>query len=339
MEKEVEAVYNVIKDYRKEEGLEISKMRITKWINQFPREDRIFILKELKYIFGKMYFSRDRIKNFIKQIIQALDEKFGYSDFNKLFDNTNFLDLQNKGKSQKEILELLHETLKSDYDYDCKNLACCSSKHNVYIDDVLCTGNTFYNNLKDWATENRLAKLRSKEIDLSVFYLFISKKHYDKKRGQFYHNVSEDFADLIHIEAIHLFNDNILKPVDENIPDVVCEYMQKVDSQANKYAKNKGFDPYELGFYRKEINPEKFYSSIENRKRLELIFLKKGIEILTNSNVLKSNIRPLGYSLPSYKDFGFGALIFTWRNVPNNTPLVFWYDSKGFIPLFQKRSI
>jgi hypothetical protein len=44
----------------------------------------------------------------------------------------------------------------------------------------------------------------------------------------------------------------------------------------------------------------------------------------------------LGFSLPAYKDFGFGTLCFTWRNIANNTPLVFWYKNKDFMPLFEK---
>ena len=37
----------------------------------------------------------------------------------------------------------------------------------------------------------------------------------------------------------------------------------------------------------------------------------------------------------SLKNFGFGALCFTWRNIPNNTPLVLWYSYGGFTPLFK----
>ena len=74
--------------------------------------------------------------------------------------------------------------------------------------------------------------------------------------------------------------------------------------------------------------------------RLERIFLEKGIEILDNTeSKAKQQMRALGYSLPSYKDFGFGALCFTWRNVPNNTPLVFWYAGGGFYPLFEKHTV
>ncbi len=81
---------------------------------------------------------------------------------------------------------------------------------------------------------------------------------------------------------------------------------------------------------------EEFFTSIANRKRLEDIFLHRGITILNSANVSKPNIRALGYSLPTHKNFGFGALCFTWRNVANNCPIVFWYSGGGFIPLFVK---
>ena len=89
-------------------------------------------------------------------------------------------------------------------------------------------------------------------------------------------------------------------------------------------------------FYRPANTPdnEEFFTSPENRKVIENVFLHKGIQILDNANSQIPNIRTLGYSLPSLKDFGFGALCFTWRNVPNNAPLVFWYSGGGFTPLF-----
>jgi hypothetical protein len=337
MEKEVKELHQIIKDYRKDDGIGISEQRITNWINQFSENNRVFILTELKHVMDKMYFSKDRVKRFLKDNVENLRNKFGYSTFKDLLDNTNFLDLQRAGKSQKKILELLHEVLKDDFEYDYKNLGSNSQKHNIYIDDVLCTGNTFFNNLKDWVTEDgkdRLSKLRSKQINLTVFYMFIANKYYLKKRGQFYYHVSEDFRDLMNVLSIHSFKEEILKPVAESIPKIVEQYKEQVENKANTHANNKEFSPYDADFYRNEVNPEKFYSSIENRKRLELIFLKKGIEILNNSNITKTNIRPLGFSLPAYKDFGFGALIFTWRNIANNTPLVFWYKNKNFMPLF-----
>lgn len=40
-------------------------------------------------------------------------------------------------------------------------------------------------------------------------------------------------------------------------------------------------------------------------------------------------MRPLGYGLNTDKSFGYGTLLFSWRNVPFNTPLVFGMNIKG----------
>ncbi|MFK7797934.1 MAG: hypothetical protein AB8E82_10810 [Aureispira sp.] len=273
----------------------------------------------------------------MKNIIEKLKQDLNYSTCKELLDNSNFLDLQAKGKSQKKLLELLMEVLQEQYNYNVSNIGRTSQKHNIYIDDVLCTGNTFFNNLQAWVTEKdrlKLSKLRSKEIGLHVFYFFICKEYLNKKYNQFYHKVNFDFRLLVTDNAMFLFDEELMKPVNENLTDSIRAYKENVTNKANEYADNNGYKTYADNFFRNEIDPEDFFTSIENRKRLELIFLQKGVDILNNSNVTKDNIRPLGYSLPSYKDFGFGALIFTWRNVANNTPLVFWYKAHDFIPLF-----
>ena len=55
MKQQIKEFYSIIKDYRKDIGLGISKERITIWINQFPENDRVFILEELICIFKKRY--------------------------------------------------------------------------------------------------------------------------------------------------------------------------------------------------------------------------------------------------------------------------------------------
>ena len=105
-----------------------------------------------------------------------------------------------------------------------------------------------------------------------------------------------------------------------------------VDHHTKKF-KNKS--PEE--FYRENSLPasEAFFTSSKNRILVENAFLNKGIEIVNKTNSANKNMRSLGYSIPSAKNFGFGALCFTWRNVPNNAPLVFWYSGGGFAPFFK----
>ena len=127
-------------------------------------------------------------------------------------------------------------------------------------------------------------------------------------------------------------------PIEINQPQIVTDYKEKVIIQVNEYTTKKYNKVSTEEFYRISGKPssEKLFSSPENRVRFENIILKKGIEILGSANTQVKNIRALGFSLPSHKNFGFGALAFTWRNVANNTPLIFWYLGGGFTSLFVK---
>ena len=49
--------------------------------------------------------------------------------------------------------------------------------------------------------------------------------------------------------------------------------------------------------------------------------------------------KPLGYGLYTDMSFGFGTFIFTWRNVPFNVPLIFWYPHHDWTPLFVRKFV
>ena len=119
---------------------------------------------------------------------------------------------------------------------------------------------------------------------------------------------------------------------------IVIKYKEKIVEQVNEHTKKNNYTTKDE-FYRKKGMPVKeiLFTSTENRIRFENIILAKGIEILCKAKTNKINIRALGFALPSQKNFGFGTLCFTWRNIPNNTPLVFWYLGGGFFPLFVKK--
>ena len=336
MKEAINNLHEVIKDYRKDEIGGISKEHITNWINQFAENDKVFILQELKHILEKTYFSKEKVKSFLKEIINGLTKKFEYQTPQEFLDNSSFLNLQEKGKSQGELLNLLHEILKEEFNYNPEKIGCKAQKHYIYIDDVLCSGNTFYKNMIEFLSKDNLSKLHSKEISLNILYLFIAKDFFFKKKKQLYYNLNEELFDLAQIESLKSFDKELLKPIEKDLSQSIIDYKNQVEEQVNEHLEGENYNT-EPNFFRKEINPENFFSSIENRKRLELIFLEKGIEILSKANINKQNIRSLGYSLPSRRNFGFGALIFTWRNIANNTPLVFWYRGGGFNPLFKKK--
>lgn len=159
------------------------------------------------------------------------------------------------------------------------------------------------------------------------------------------HKISNDVSSkhkmyrLIEIEngVSQSSNIDLIFPLEEGQTDRVKEYQAEITNRVDQRANEKGWKTGPNEFYRPLDLPtnEGFFTTAENRKIVENAFLQKGIQILDNTNSQIPNIRALGYSLPSLKDFGFGALCFTWRNVPNNAPLVFWYSGGGFTPLFK----
>jgi hypothetical protein len=63
--------------------------------------------------------------------------------------------------------------------------------------------------------------------------------------------------------------------------------------------------------------------------------LVAGVRIRDMCPNLKENHHPLGYSV--LKTLGFGALVVTYRNCPNNCPLAFWADWP-WEPLFPRKT-
>ena len=69
---------------------------------------------------------------------------------------------------------------------------------------------------------------------------------------------------------------------------------------------------------------------------LEQEFLKAGAKIKYElCPDLKENHWPLGYDV--FKCVGFGSLLVTYRNCPNNCPLVLWAGAPWF-PLFPRKT-
>ena len=82
-----------------------------------------------------------------------------------------------------------------------------------------------------------------------------------------------------------------------------------------------------------QVGGNDIFSSDAGRQLLEQEFLKAGVrirEMCPNLNVYQ---RPLGNSV--LETLGFGTLITTFRNCPNNAPLALWVGDPWY-PLFPR---
>lgn len=353
MDELINSINSELGDYRADEenpDVQMSPDKIRIWINQFNEGLRIPILTELDNIFKKRYCSKKKIKSFLEAIVKKLSEDFKFSTHQEFLRNSYFLNLQPAGKSQRIMLSLFDELIQDKYSLSLNDCGTISKRYSIYIDDILCTGLTLISDIKEWSEQIFTAKktngqaVADNSTTLVFAYVFIYEKNYQKKVAEMRHKISSEVSSnhmmyrLIEIENGTALRSKIdlLYPLEngqpQNVTDYKDEIIELVDNHTIKYNK---VSPEE--FYRPPGQPaeEHFFSSRENRIIVENAFLEKGIEILRNANPTNKNIRALGYSIPALKNFGFGALCFTWRNVPNNAPLVFWYSGGGFTPLFK----
>lgn len=338
MTDKAKAISHVLSDY---ENNKMTPEHILEWVNQFKIKDRDFVLDELLHIFQQTYFSKPRCRQLLKSSIEQWTSEFNYNNASSFIAETVFLDLQPTHKSQKELLDLLDEVLKESYGCSLEQSGK-KIKRYIYLDDVLSTGNTIFRNLNEWftstsdidCTKTNFQYIDLKKIKIKVCilcchswglsnaeYRLMQSVHTSIKthiKWYWFYEVQNNLKD---------FNQSLnhMLPVKDNSP-IINNYLNSLDAIANADRA-----------YRQANQPsnEKLFSSAISRNRLETLFLIKGIEMLSQVGELKvKQIRPLGYTIKSHKTFGLGTLFFTYRNIPNNCPIVFWWKSNSWKPLF-----
>lgn len=334
-------LFEVIKDYRNNDGFEQTPERIITWANQFG-DDAEFILRELNHIIPQVYVSKAKAKTSISSQVKKLMQIFRYKSITRFLADTEFLDLQPPYKSQKAILTLLEEILVAEYGESLEKYKKYPKINFVYFDDVLGTGSTIGKDLVNWLSlidndgvQNIQHLLTNKyKLSVNLFCLHTWGHAFQKFRLQ---KVFEDKIDSkiywisdYTVENHAKWNNqslNVAFPTEDQPPNVKAYLASLTASKHEDYA------------YRKSNNPtnEKFFTSPTNRVVYENLILQKGISIIEMiRGEITPNIRPLGLINPTYKTFGLGTHFFTWRNTPNNSPLVFWWEVPGhnWMPLF-----
>ena len=81
------------------------------------------------------------------------------------------------------------------------------------------------------------------------------------------------------------------------------------------------------------VGGKALFSSDEGKTLLEQEFLKAGARIRQICPNLGATQRPLGHM--TLDTLGFGSLIVTFRNCPNNAPLALWVGDPWY-PLFPR---
>lgn len=338
----IASIATIVQDYRSDDGVVMGEDAILRWVQQFEARDQGHVLRETHAVLSKRYVSQQDAIDFLAIILPALADAHTGGDLQRFLATTQFLDLQPAGKSQRALLDLL-EPFVASHGFSVASCGGEAPARYVYLDDVLCTGNTVFFDMQAWwlAPDPATGTPRHTALDRSVtvdfVFIVVHARNIQKLKSRCrYDPVLKGRAWPRAVwSAIEV----------ENTPDdgaaaldVALPRRDGLSAAAEAYFV--GLDCLPSDVVRRDNAPksEALFTSPEGRDRFERAILDQGLHIINGLASHKENMRPLGFTLPSHKSFGFGALAFTWRNVPNNSPLVFWHDAQFWTPLFRKRN-
>lgn len=339
----VEQVYNKIKDFRKDEGVQITRENIREWAEQFE-DDAEFMLTETDNVLDKTYLTKEEAVELFRKYIRDHLQRYKYNDIVSYLQDVCYLRLQPEGKSQNVIVDMVEEIIRSDYGLNVEDYKDYPKKLYVYFDDVLITGGTLGNDLADWINEgNRKIELNNHTIGLEVNLIVEHRFGHNMMLYRLENITCKGLkTDNIHIWRYYEVENHLKLPYvygGQKLNAVAIPVKETLPTEAIQYWENLSANRHSEYAFRPEGRPAKevYFTSAENRIRYEKVLVEKGLFIISQiQGEVKTNIRPLGFIYPSYKTLGVGTLFFTWRNVPNNSPLVFWWDVPGhnWKPLF-----
>jgi hypothetical protein len=312
------SISGIILDYRAGEIVEPTPQHVDRWIRQFDMSAQVPLLREFDHVLKHTYFSREFLRQFFADQIKN-DELTGKAPCS-FWQSAHILDIQQHGHSQSEIRELFGKALKRECGLEIENCGSTAGAF-VYLDDVLFSGARIGNDLStwieheapakgavhvvviaahsygEWQCRERLQKAAVAAGKELVFRFWAAECFENRKK---YRNKSE-----------------VLWPV--SLPD---------DATLEAYVAEELRFPFEPRQVQSKLGQPPF-SSEEGRQLLERELLVAGIRIRSFSENPNHMLRPLGFS--SF-GLGFGSLIVTFRNCPNNTPLALWWGDPDAPP-------
>jgi hypothetical protein len=344
MQQTAEKILEILHDYHcdfPQTKYEMSVEHIIKWANQFG-DDGEFIISELLHFLPQIYISKSKAIELLKSRLIAFQKFYKYQSMAEFIMNAHFIDVQKDEKSQKDILLLVKEIINNEFAINYELTINEPKKHYIYFDDILATGGTVYRDLSNWLSESDNLKTilnNNKTIALSLFCYH--KLGFDNMEWRLMKTFDDKIKNFLLIGFDYKIENqlkpkwiaekqalNCIYPIEKQ-PKEIFEYLASLE------AENSSILPF-----RPEYLPVKevFFSNPENRIRFENILLEKGLELIkkTKKVIPDPRKRPLGDTTKSHRTLGTGTLFFTWRNISNTCPLVFWWDVTGhnWMPLF-----
>jgi len=304
------SVAETIKTYRKGELPEPTPEHVDRWVHQFTPAQQLPFLREFNHVIEHSFFTRKNVESFLRHLVT--NAKLAGADPAAYWSSANFLNIQQHGRSQKEMLKVFATCLKDECGLALNDCGKADGDF-IYLDDAMFSGNRVGNDLEAWivneAPQSAVVHVIVAALHSSGSYLVDKRlKSVIEQSGK---KISVKYWRALEIEnrKWHKNSSGVLWPT--AVPDVA--EVQSYMALPSKFP----FEPRQPSST--VIRP---FSSEAGRQVLESEFLIAGAKIRSMSENPKLSMRPLGYSPFGV---GFGSTIVTYRNCPNNCPLAIWW--------------
>jgi len=315
------AIANIISDYGFIEFGESTPAHVNRWVNQFDADCQLPILQEINHIFSNWYFSRQRITDFLSGL--ARTERLTGPDHEAYWRAAHFLDIQVRGGSQTAMLELFGSILREEFQIDTNQCGTVGG-HYIYIDDFIFSGTRVVTDLRPWieriAPPNAIINIIV--LGYSTYGQYSVNNRLQEAIRTSGKTIRLNWWRCLEIEnrARYSSNSEVLWP--SHIPEDPGALAYFALSQNGRY-------PWQCRTAGR-MNNNKVFSSEAARDTLEQQFLTAGLRIRGFCQNPQDILKPLGFQ--GFPSLGFGAMVATYRNCPNNCPLALWWGSPNAAP-------
>lgn len=303
------AIAKTISTYRFGELPVATAEHVERWINQFTPVNQFIMLQEMNHMLGKFFLTKDWFVCYLRQVLRNIG--IAGNSPAVYWKNANILCIQIHGDSQKEFLDILRLCLLEEFNISLDECGSDGGDY-IYLDDVIFSGNRIGNDLEAW--------IREEAPDVASIQVIVAASH---TYGQFalekrLQQVITETGKNVRIQYWRYGNIE-----NRSYYKNISELLWPASIPNEQHVENYLAIPTRFPFVPRIMNNFKGpFSSVEGRNILEQEFLIAGAKIISKSESPKMVMRPLGYSPFGV---GFGSLIVTYRNCPNNCPLAIWW--------------
>jgi hypothetical protein len=303
-------VSNEIKTYRNGDLPEPTPEHVDRWLHQFTTAQQLPFLREFNHVIKQTFITQKNVEDFLSHLVT--NQTLAGEDPTAYWSSANFLSIQRNGQSQKEMLKLFSKCLEDECGLDLDD--CGDDRGDfIYLDDVMFSGNRVGNDLETWIVNDAPQSALVHVIVAAYHTLgqYLIQRKLDGGIAKSGKKIVVKYWRTLTVEnqRAHKNTSEVLWPTEApNVAEV-----QAYIALPSKFP----FEPRQPSA--KPIEP---FSSEAGRQVLESEFLIAGAKIRAKSENPKPSMRPLGFSPFGV---GFGSMLITHRNCPNNCPLAMWW--------------